>query len=608
MDHISKESLLLGVVGVACIIQIFFRSVLVVYVRKLRPFVSVVFCGLWFLYRLVGGGDNQSLWTILVNCQKQIETFLIEHSGNSIVPRAWSLALDAMVLVWMTATVRTVYCLLHFKFQEYKGWAIQSTYEWARWNIPSVKAEMKKQQARTKQELAPYMGKDPKRKVVDRLPLEGVPLDSLRQQLKCKGELDNQKWKRGHLSGTVYPEGQEHTELMSLAYSSFLWANPLHPGVWPHLNQFEAEVIAMTANMLGNKERKTVVGATTSGGTESIILAIKSHRSFYGQRRYIRHPELICGPTAHASVDKACEMMGIRKVVVPVDPNGFTLIPSEVAKHVTSNTIMIYSSAPNYPQGTIDPISELSDIAVRFNIGLHVDACLGGFVLPFARNMGYNVPAFDFTVPGVTSMSVDTHKYGYATKGSSVVLYRDEDLRQAQYFAYSKWTGGFYSTPTLAGSRPGGLLACAWAAMVSLGEKGYETRVRSILEASRQMAEGIERIPDIHLMCGNQTPTMVVAFSSSTLDIYRVGDKMQEKGWSLSALQRPPCLHLCVTLNTAPRASEFVADLEASVDETRKEGTGKTGGTAAIYGAFGKLPNGPADELLKAFTDVTLST
>lgn len=241
--------------------------------------------------------------------------------------------------------------------------------------------------------------------------------------MKGKAALENTKWQKGKVSGTVYPNDEGHTSLMNEVYAAYCWSNPLHINVWPSVNQYEAEIISMTANMLHGQK---AVGATTSGGTESVILAIRSHVIYYGKSRGIERPEVICGSTAHASADKACDMFNLRQVFVKSDPVTFTLDPREVEKRITPNTIMIYASAPSFPQGVIDPIEELSDLALRYDIGLHVDACLGGFVLPFAKKLGRAIKPFDFECPGVTSMSVDTHKYGYACKGTSVVLYRDE--------------------------------------------------------------------------------------------------------------------------------------------------------------------------------------
>jgi len=207
----------------------------------------------------------------------------------------------------------------------------------------------------------------------------------------------------------------------------------------------------------------------------------------------------------------------------------------------------------------------------------------------------------------LTLFSTDAHKYAYACKGISIVLYRNEHLRHAQYFSYAKWSGGLYATPTIAGSRPGALVACAWAALVSMGESGYQRNVEAILKASRKVADGISAIPGVRIL-GSQSPTMIVCFDTVDMEIYRVGSKMAKRGWDLNSLQNPPCLHLCVTMNTIPHVQDFINDLRDSVAEVREEGpAAKKSGSAAIYGMAGCLPSGPVDELLKCFTDQTLA-
>lgn len=251
-------------------------------------------------------------------------------------------------------------------------------------------------------------------------------------------------------------------------------------------------------------------------------------------------------------------------------------------------------------------------------VGLHVDACLGGFILPFARKLGYDyIPKFDFEVPGVTSMSCDTHKYGYACKGTSVLLYRNKELRHAQYFCHPDWTGGLYVTPSLAGSRPGGLIASTWASLHAMGESGYLTRTRKIMETTQYVANNLPG--GVHLLGSVASDgtvdkplpqAMVVCIASRTFNIYDVADAMKRKSkWNLNSLQNPACVHLCVTVKT--NGEEFVRDLNKVVEELimRKEDgeKSKSGGSAAVYGMAGSLPAGPVNEILKCYMDVTLS-
>ena len=477
---------------------------------------------------------------------------------------------------------------------------IQRLFEWARDTVPVFRAEIDRQTETFAQTADQVLNKDPNRQLLLALPTTGRPARDIVEELEKTAAKEDEKWTEGKASGIVYNDDRRHTELMHAVYKAYSSGNPLHPGFWPKLNQCEAEVIAMTTDLLHAPQSN---GAMTSGGTESIILAIRAHQVYYGRRRGIHHPEIICSSSAHAAVNKASEMFGIRLVVIDCnDGKTFQLKPSLVRKRITSNTIMIYASAPSYPQGVIDPIARLSDLALEFDIGLHVDACLGGFVLAFLKD----APVFDFRHAGVTSMSADTHKYGYAAKGTSVVLYRHKDLRHCQYFCYPHWSGGMYATPTIAGSRPGALTACAWASLVSLGREGLEARAIRIVEASRVIAQGVAKIPGLKLM--TPKPSMVVCFGSDDVDIYRVLDSMEASGWTLNSLQNPPCVHVCVTLPMTTKVAVFLRDLQTAVMHVRREGkAGKSKGTAGIYGAVGALPDGPVECVLQTFIDMTLT-
>jgi glutamate/tyrosine decarboxylase-like PLP-dependent enzyme len=258
-------------------------------------------------------------------------------------------------------------------------------------------------------------------------------------------------------------------------------------------------------------------------------------------------------------------------------------------KAITNNTVVIVGSAPSFPHGIIDPIEELSELARKNDIGFHTDACLGGFVLPWAKKLGFDVPSFDFSLPGVTSMSADTHKYGYAAKGTSVILYRGSKLRHYQYYIATDWPGGLYFSPTFAGSRPGGLSAACWASLVSMGKNGYMEATRRILETASVLKDGIQQIPDL---CIHGDPLWVVAFGSQDLDIYKIMDYMTERKWSLNGLHKPPCIHICVTLiHTQPGVAErFISDLKSAVEFVRSHQEVK-GGMAPMYGLAATLPD-----------------
>lgn len=433
-----------------------------------------------------------------------------------------------------------------------------------------------------------------------RLPTVGRDRDDILDEMRRLAERETPCWREGFASGAVYHGDPDHQTFLSQAYALHAASNPLHVDLWPSIARYEAEIVAMTATMLGGGSG--VCGTVTSGGTESILLAMKTYRDWARERRGIRHPEVVVPRTAHAAFDKAAHYFGIRLVRIPVDAR-FRADVAAARRAITRNTIALVGSAPSFPHGIIDPITDLAALASERRIGMHVDACLGGFVLPWARRLGYSVPPFDFGVPGVSSISVDTHKYGYAAKGTSVILYRTEDLRRFQYYVAADWPGGLYVSPTMAGSRPGGLSAAAWAAMVSIGEQGYLEATQRILETARRIRNGIESIPELRIL---GDPLWVIAFTATRLDIYRVLDQMAQRGWHLNGLHHPPAIHICVTLpHTQPGvADRFIADLRESVAVVRREPRAK-GGMAPVYGMAASLPfRGVVSDLLRRYLDM----
>jgi len=304
-----------------------------------------------------------------------------------------------------------------------------------------------------------------------RLPEHGCEREDILREMEQLTAIEEARWKDGFVSGAVYHGDDEHIRFLNQVYAIHSQSNPLHADVWPSAAKFEAEIVSMTAHLLGaDRANDDICGTVTSGGTESILLAMKTYRDWARATKKIARPEVIVPVTAHAAFDKAAQYFNIKLKRVPVGDDCRADVAA-TRKAITRNTIALVGSAPSFPHGVIDPIAELSELAREKGIGFHTDACLGGFVLPWAEKLGYAVPPFDFRLPGVTSMSADTHKYGYAAKGTSVVLYRGLELRHFQYYTATDWPGGLYFSPTFAGSRPGALSAMCWAAMVSLGER-----------------------------------------------------------------------------------------------------------------------------------------
>jgi glutamate/tyrosine decarboxylase-like PLP-dependent enzyme len=433
----------------------------------------------------------------------------------------------------------------------------------------------------------------------ERLPAEGVPRAEIIRTMEAMRAREQDRWEDGFASGSVYNGDPEHIAFLNDVYALNSQANPLHADLWPSTVKFEAEIVAMASHMLGGVDG--VCGTVSSGGTESILLAMKVYRD-RAYARGIREPEMITPSTAHAAFDKAADYFRITKVTIPVGSDGRADVAATAAA-VGPSTAVIVGSAPCFPNGLVDPIAELAEIARPRDIGFHTDACLGGFILPWAERLGFDVAPFDFRVPGVTSMSADTHKYGYAAKGTSVVLYRDKELRRHQYYRTAKWAGGLYFSPTFAGSRPGALSAACWAAMLSLGESGYLDATRRILEAAQQVKDGLAKVDGVAVI---GDPLWNIAFTTEDLDVYRVLDVMGHHGWSLNGLQDPSSAHLCVTLrHTQPGVVDrFLSDLAQAVETVRADP--QAGGSMApIYGmATVAEMRGTVEELLEGYVDL----
>lgn len=450
-------------------------------------------------------------------------------------------------------------------------------------------------------ELRPYRDSH---HVYDRLPSKARPKEDILAEMRAIAEAEELKWRQGFASGAVYHGGEEHIAFLNEVYAINSQANPLHPDLWPSAIKYEAEIVAMTASILGGGPDglRSVCGTVSSGGTESILLAMRTYRDWAAAEKGITRPEIVVPLCAHAAFDKAARYFGIELVPVPLGED-WRADADAAADAITENTVALVGSAPCFPHGLIDPIAELSAIAADAGVGFHTDCCLGGFVLPFAERLGYEVPPFDFRLPGVTSISADTHKFGYAAKGTSVLLYCDPVLRRYQYYRTSTWMGGLYYSPTFAGSRPGALSAECWAAMVAFGEEGYLAATAAILEAARTIREGIASIDGLEVI---GDPLFVISFASDELDVYAISDQMSKRGWSLNGLQNPPAVHICTTLRHAQPgvAERFATDLAASVEAVRSS-PGAQGAMAPIYGMAGALETrGMVDELLGRYGDL----
>ncbi len=430
-------------------------------------------------------------------------------------------------------------------------------------------------------------------------PEEGTPRAEVLDALHAMATEEDAFWETGKCSGTMYCGDHDHYRFMNEAFGLFAHVNVLQRDMCPSATKFEAEIIAMTLDLLHAEAVSGTepAGIVATGGTGSILHAVLAYRDHAAAGRGVTRPNVINPETAHPAFDKACHLFGVELRRAPVDPKTTMVDVDWVADHIDDQTVALIGSACNYGYGTVDPIGELSDLALERGVGLHVDGCLGGFILPFGQELGYEVPVFDFRLGGVTSISADTHKYGYAFKGTSVLTFRDKALRNAQYFFLTDWSGGKYCSPGMEGSRSGGLIAATWAAMVQLGREGYRHYAQQIFAVSAAMQDSVRAHPELRIL---GTPTFLFSFTSDVFDIYHVNDFMRDRGWRFNGQQYPNALHMAVTRPQTQEglADTFAVDLADAVgyahqhrDEAPRSG--------AIYGGVAGGMDDEADSFIK---------
>ena len=442
------------------------------------------------------------------------------------------------------------------------------------------------------------------------LPDHGRPRAEILAELHAMAAEEDAVWETGKCSGTMYCGDHDHYRFLTESFGLFAHVNALQRDMCPSATKFEGEIIAMALDLMhaGSVEDGTPAGMVTSGGTGSILHAVLAYREHAAKHRGIVRPNFVKPETGHPAFDKACHLLGVELRTVPVDPVTTVVDPAAVAALVDADTIAILGSAGNYGYGTIDPIAELGRVALDHGTGLHVDGCLGGFILPFGEELGYDVPPFDFRVPGVTSISADTHKYGYAFKGTSTLLFRDKAYRNAQYFQLAGWSGGKYMSPGIDGSRSGGLLAATWASMVSHGRDGYLRHAREIFETADQMKAAVRSHPELRIL-GN--PTFCFSFTSDAFDIYHVNDALRERGWRLNGQQYPNAIHLAVTRPQTQSGvvEAWTADLADAVAHARRQhAAGAEAASSAIYGGVAGGMTDEVEELIVAIMTDLLDT
>lgn len=436
------------------------------------------------------------------------------------------------------------------------------------------------------------------------IPAKGLREDEIIEYLDALQLLKHSDWENGKVSGAVYHGGDELIEIQSIAFKKYCVSNQLHPDVFPGVRKMESEIVSMCLNLFNAPEGG--VGATSSGGTESLLLACLAAKEYGKRYKGITEPEMIIPETAHAGFDKAGYYFGIKIHHIPVGKD-YKVDLKKMKRFINSNTVLLAGSAPNFPHGIIDDIESIGKLGESYGIPVHVDCCLGSFIVSYMEKSGFKLPKFDFRVKGVTSISCDTHKYGFAPKGSSIIMYRSNKLRECQYYVNSEWVGGVYGSPTLAGSRPGALMVGCWATMLSIGNDGYIKSCQDIIHGARLLKKRIsEEIKELEII--GDPILSVVSFKSSKINIYELCDRLSKKGWHLSALQKPAALHIAITRLSCTKIDELVEVLKVEVKELKGSGEAK-GDTSALYGVAGSVKTtGVVDRLIVGFLDCLYKT
>lgn len=419
-------------------------------------------------------------------------------------------------------------------------------------------------------------------------PKQGTKAEDVLAQMKEFKTLDVD-WQKGRSFSLVYPVNEEHHEFLKKAHNLFFSENALNPMAFKSLRKFEHETIRMCAELFHGDDE--TVGLVTSGGTESLIMAIKAYRDRAKKLKpWIMKPEIIVPESAHSAIDKGAYYFGVKIRHASVGPD-FRVDVKAVKKMINRNTILIIGSAPQYPQGVVDPIAQLADLADSHGIPMHVDACIGGFILPFIEKLGHAVPVFDFRIPGVTSISADIHKYGYAAKGASALVYRNMNYMKYQFFIHTEWKGGgIYASPSFPGTRPGGPIAAAWGTMKKLGEEGYLELTKQILETRDYFLKELAKIPELKLLAYPDSTLICFTNSDARVGIYAVADQLQAKGWNIDRQQTPESIHLTLSPAHSEYMKEFVWDLKEAVEVVKANPKLNTTGQAAMYGMMAKIP------------------
>ena len=421
---------------------------------------------------------------------------------------------------------------------------------------------------------------------LDHFPQVGRSPASILQDLEKLGRKDVE-WKKGKVWSLVYYLDEEHEDLLRRAYAAYASTNYLNSFIFPALQQMERDVVCMAAEMCNNP---SAVGAMTSGGTESILLAVLAYRNRAWKKRGGKLRRDILAPaTVHPAFEKAAHLFGLRLVRIPVCADK-SLDVEALKARINAKTLMLVCSAPCYPCGVVDPVEEVAAIAREKDLPMHVDACVGGFLLPWAERLGRWKEPWDFRVEGVSSISLDVHKFGFGAKGASVILYRGMELMKHQFFISTEFPGGIFVSPTLLGTRSGGAISAAWSALQHLGVEGYLDIVSRLLDGADRLREFFSSVPELEQVGASQLNILAFRTIDNQPDTFVLADFLEKKGWRIDRQQFPQCIHLTVLPTNLPVIEDFISDIREALEFAKSHPEATAEGNAAMYGVMARLP------------------
>jgi sphinganine-1-phosphate aldolase len=396
------------------------------------------------------------------------------------------------------------------------------------------------------------------------LPANGRSRDDVLSDLAAM-RTNDVRWREGYSFTLAYYAGAEVHDLSEHVFGEWMSENALNTDAFPSLRKIQSEVVGIVTDWLdGGTE---AAGFMTSGGTESILMAVKAARERGKAERGVTSPNVVLPTSAHAAFEKGCYYFGLESRRVPVMADWRADVDA-MAAAVDDNTVLIVGSAPQYPQGVIDPIPEIAALAESRSINCHVDACMGGVTLTYLKRLGHDIPPWNFSVPGVTSISVDLHKFGYTAKGASVIAHRNKHLRRYQTFLTDNWLGGFYGSSGVLGTKSGSSMAAAWAVLNHVGDDGYLRLTAAARAACEQLADGIRSVPELQLWADPQATLLSFgATEPDRLNVFAVADGLWRRGWFLDRQGPPDSLHCTVNAVHEHRIGEFLTALRESIDE-----------------------------------------